>query len=139
MASLNGRYRRGKASKPTRVVSFTVPPANPSLSDRPIGPGFVYWGRLHAVKRVDRAIRLFRSVRAALPSATFTIIGPDDGEAQRLEDLARELGCGDSVVFLGPRDQNEIWELALTATFFVQMSEMEGRAMAVIEAMPGSS
>jgi glycosyltransferase involved in cell wall biosynthesis len=69
------------------------------------------------------------------PNATFTIIGPDNGELNSLRDLCGLLGVEKSVVFFGPASHEEIVNCASRASFYLQTSRYEGMAMSVVEAM----
>ena len=117
-----------------RVISFLVErQAEPTLSA--LGPRFVFWGRLHPQKGLVRALRLFASLRAALPGATYHLIGPDGGDRCALEQEVKRLGLVDAVFFLGPMDRVSIFEFARNCSFYLQTSVDEGMAMSVIEAM----
>jgi glycosyltransferase involved in cell wall biosynthesis len=96
---------------------------------------FVFWGRLHRQKGLDRSVTMFARLRERLPMATYTIIGPDGGEQARLEALCRTLGIAQAVRFLGPMSQAEIWAEAASHSFYLQTSVLEGMAMSVVEAM----
>lgn len=74
-------------------------------------------------------------VAAGAHDVTFTVIGPDEGEGARLRQLATQLGVAGHVRWRGPADPAELASAAAAATFFVQLSDYEGRSLAVIEAM----
>ena len=121
---------RGRA----RVISLRT--ATPGQGDaRPPSPSFVFWGRLHAQKRVDRALRLFAAIRASAPGARFDIIGPDGGERPGLEAQMRDAGLEGAVRFLGPMDHEAIFAAARRHSFYLQTSDEEGLGMSVAEAM----
>lgn len=96
---------------------------------------FIFWGRIHVQKRLDRALRIFSAIYARVPATEFRIIGPDGGDLIRLRSLVSELGIEDAVHFLGPKEFVDIKDLASSATFYLQTSELEGMAMSVVEAM----
>jgi glycosyltransferase involved in cell wall biosynthesis len=96
---------------------------------------FIFWGRLHRQKGLDRALALFARMQDRWPPATYTIIGPDGGERARLEDLSGKLGIAHAVRFLGPLSQAEIGAEAASHSFYLQTSVLEGMAMSVVEAM----
>jgi glycosyltransferase involved in cell wall biosynthesis len=98
-------------------------------------PGFMFWGRLAAQKNLPRALELFRIVHRARPDALYTIIGPDSGELERLREWCAHSGLGDAVSFAGPMDLDAICRLASRHVFYLQTSDYEGMAMAVVEAM----
>jgi glycosyltransferase involved in cell wall biosynthesis len=123
----------------SRVVSFMTEPVS---CDRRRGAvtgapacRFVFWGRLHRQKGLDRAVALFARLLQRLPTATYTIIGPDGGDRARLEALCRDLGIARAVRFVGPLSQAEIRAEAASHCFYLQTSMLEGMAMAVVEAM----
>lgn len=131
--SLKGRLGEAGLRK-GRVISFVQHRPQPAPRGRP-RPAFIYWGRLTALKRIDRAIRLFGRIAARHPDARLTLIGPDAGSRAELEALAGSLGLGERVVFTGPLDFDAIVDQAAGADFFLQLSDQEGAAMSVIEAM----
>lgn len=96
---------------------------------------FIFWGRIHVQKRLDRALRIFSAIHARFSATEFCIIGPDGGDLVRIRSLTSELGLNDVVHFMGPKEFFEIKNLASNATFYLQTSEMEGMAMSVVEAM----
>ncbi len=63
------------------------------------------------------------------------LIGPDAGSRPSLEQLIAELGLGDRVSFAGPMTFEGVATMAADFDFFVQLSEQEGAAMSLIEAM----
>ena len=104
----------------------------------PIGkvtPTFIFWGRLVAQKRLDRALRIFAEIWRSRKDATFTIVGPDGGELAALNDIVSELGIGAAVSFLGPKSIDEIKYIAVGKAFYFQTSDFEGMGLSVVEAM----
>jgi glycosyltransferase involved in cell wall biosynthesis len=122
-----------------RIVSFMTEPVScDARSAADTGAPtcrFVFWGRLHRHKGLDRAVALFARLLQRLPTSTYTIIGPDGGERARLEALCCDLGIAQAVRFLGPLSQAEIRAEAASHCFYLQTSILEGMAMAVVEAM----
>lgn len=117
-----------------RIISF-VTFRMQSPPKRSVSPNFIFWGRLHRIKGVDRALKLFAKFNNRVPDARYTIIGKDDGLADTLRTLSLELGLEDHVHFVGERTFEEIRELSESHSFYLQTSKEEGMAMAVVEAM----
>lgn len=117
-----------------RIISLRLDRPN-GQSRKRAAPRFVYWGRLAEQKRIDRAMALFAQVAKARPDAHFTLVGPDHGVRGKLEEQARKAGVADRVAFHGPKSLDEIAELARDARFFLQLSDHEGMAMGVVEAL----
>lgn len=117
-----------------QVISFVTYriPALPAMS---VGPTFVFWGRLHAQKGLNRALRIFAAILAERPAARFWIVGPDGGDLGRVQGEVAALRLGDAVQFMGPKDFAGIREVASNASFYLQTSKLEGMAMSVVEAM----
>lgn len=122
------------ASKPRRVISFVTHPLQPIVG-RTLAPSFIFWGRISAIKGLDRALALFAAVARRHPTARFTIIGPDGGDTQRLLSIIADTGLGHSVSLLGAMDIEQIQKHAARACFYLQASRYEGMAMSVVEAM----
>ena len=132
--SLEGLGPLMPAGKPTRVISFMARRLSAPVRTAP-RPRFIFWGRLTPLKRIDRAIALFAAVARDRPDASFLIIGPDDGSETDLRARVQALGLDSQVTFAGPKSLDEIADLAAAHDFFVQLSEQEGAAMSLIEAM----
>ena len=132
--SATGRIGKPAGQRRARVISFVRrrPIKFSSLNAR---PNFLYWGRLHKIKRVDRAVDLFSQVAARHNSAHFKIVGPDAGSRSELENQVIGLGLGNQVEFVGPMAIESIETLLDEASFFIHLSSQEGAAMSVIEAM----
>lgn len=132
--SLEGLGSLLPAGKPTRVISFMASRLDAPVRTAP-RPRFIFWGRLTPLKRIDRAIDLFAEIARDRPDAHFTLIGPDDGSELDLRQQVQALGLKGRVAFEGARPLSEIATLSETADFFIQLSEQEGAAMSLIEAM----
>lgn len=132
LPTLNAQVR---GSKPTRVISMLVHPilARPERTEA--GPRFVSWCRLNKQKRVDRALELVARLKRDRPDVSYTIIGGDDGCLEPLQELANQLDLSRHVEFVGIQDRDFILKAADRATFYLQLSDYEGHAMAVAEAM----
>lgn len=137
-ATLAARIPRGFRGR-SRVVSFlTEPVCRDEISasvTNATACSFVFWGRLHKQKGLDRSLKLFAMLFRLWPTATYTIIGPDCGERVRLEALCRALRIAGAVHFLGPMSRADIQVVAGSHRFYLQTSVLEGMAMSVVEAM----
>ena len=131
--SLVGRLGPDAASR-GRVISFVHHRPQPVVRTTP-RPAFIYWGRLTPLKRIDRAIALFAAIAKDQPDARLTLIGPDAGSERGLRTQVAALGLSDRVEFAGPLGFAAIEARAAEADFFLQLSDQEGAAMSVIEAM----
>jgi glycosyltransferase involved in cell wall biosynthesis len=88
-------------------------------------------GRFAPIKRLDRLLRIFRVVHDTLPRARLYILG--DGPLRPdLEEQARALGLGDTVVFVGWTVSMASWYAA--SDVVVNSSDNEGTPLALIEA-----
>lgn len=117
-----------------KVVSFLLHRRG-AFGRADIRPTFIFWGRLRKQKNVARSIALFEKIRVRHPAATFRIIGPDGGEQNRIASEIRTRGLEGAVSMLGPKDPDEIADVAKSASFYLQTSDYEGMAMSVVEAM----
>jgi len=117
-----------------KVISFVTRRFKAPLKEK-VEPSFIFWGRLHAQKGLERSIRIFRAIRKKFPGAIFRVIGPDGGCLEDLKRICEDAGLNDSVMFMGPADHDRITHLARDACFYLQTSVYEGVAMSVVEAM----
>jgi glycosyltransferase involved in cell wall biosynthesis len=92
-------------------------------------------GRLVPVKGHDVLLRAFAGARASLPGSVLFVAGEGE-ERPRLETLAKELGLGEAVRFLGDRD--DVRDLLSASDLVVQASRSESLGLAVLEAAAAS-
>lgn len=99
---------------------------------RPVAGMVLFLGRLSWKKNLDALI----AAVANLPLATLVLAGPDDEAlSPRLLQMARDLGCGARVRFVGTVGPSEKRELFATAACAVLPSINENFGNVVIEAM----
>jgi len=131
--------RLGVAGDRVRVILHGVdlhlfqPPADRAASRASLGmtgPTLISVGHLIDRKGHDVAIRAMPE----LPGHTLLIVG-DGPRGAGLRRLARELGVGDRVRFLGHVDQARLPALMGAADALVNCSDREGIANVLIEAM----
>lgn len=128
---------RGGMSKkiPRRAISFvTISRINQRPPSQP-APRFVFWGRLHQQKGLDRSIELIRALIDHGISARYEVWGPDGGAASVLREQIRHSGLGEEVVLKGPANHGDLDRIAHDSSFYLQLSRQEGMAMSVVEAM----
>jgi glycosyltransferase involved in cell wall biosynthesis len=97
---------------------------------------FAYLGRLHVEhKGLDLVVKAFAQV-AARANACLVLVGPDfAGGRQILERLARHLGCGERMRFLGSQLGEAKWSTLRMADAFVSPSRWEACSSAQAEAI----
>jgi glycosyltransferase involved in cell wall biosynthesis len=132
-ATIIGRLSASQCKR-ARVISFVT--KNPeSVPPKKVEPVFIFWGRIHTQKGLDRAVRIFSEIIKRYVCARFYIIGPDDGALSDIKKLCVSLDLGEAVNFIGPATSDQIVSYARLSSFYLQTSVMEGMAMSVIEAM----
>nr|MBA2383258.1 glycosyltransferase [Actinomycetota bacterium] len=88
-------------------------------------------GRLVPQKGYDVAVQAFASVRARHPEAVLVVLG-EGPERARLEELARELGLGDS--FRLPGRAGDVTAWLRRADLLVHPARWEGFGLVLLEA-----
>jgi len=83
------------------------------------------------IKRVPDVVRIFASVRSKIP-CKLLFVG-DGPERSTAEDLSRELGVSEDVLFVGKQEQME--DILAIADVFLLTSEYESFGLAALEAM----
>lgn len=91
----------------------------------------IHVSNFRAVKRVTDVIRTFDLVLKKMP-AVLVLVG-DGPDRSSCEQLARELGIGDHVRFLGK--QQELVEILSCADLFLMPSQSESFGLSALEAM----
>jgi glycosyltransferase involved in cell wall biosynthesis len=87
--------------------------------------------RLTKEKRIDVALYALQKIVLKFPRIGLVIAG-DGGEKRNLENLVRNLGLTNNVVFIGWQDN--LVSLYKTANMFLVTSDYEGYGMTIIEA-----
>lgn len=101
--------------------------------DRTTHPSFLYVGRLRRYKGLQFALEALAVARRRRADLTLTIAGSGE-DRPRLEQLARRLGLGDAVRFLGFVTEDEKLRLLRTCWANLFPSPKEGWGITVIEA-----
>lgn len=115
-----------------RVIRNGVELERFSATPEPTSRTILFIGRLDPPKRPDLALRAFAQTSASFPDAELLVVG-DGVLAGESENLARELGLGDRVQFLGARD--DVPELLGRAGCVLLASDYESSPLAVVEGM----
>jgi glycosyltransferase involved in cell wall biosynthesis len=90
------------------ALPLPTPPPSPAFVRAPAGhPLFVFVGRLRREKGVASLLRAFARLRDAAPTSELRLVG-DGNERASLEELARSLRLGESLVFRGWLGPSEI-------------------------------
>lgn len=95
-------------------------------------PTLLYVGRLRRYKRVDLLIKLFARIVEFDPNIRLEIAGEGNYRTQ-LEELARRLGVGEQVTFLGFIPEDEKVAALSRAWISVTASDVEGWGLSVME------
>ena len=100
-----------------------------------LSPSFVFWGRITRQKNLPYAFSVFRHLKAAFPSATFTIIGPNSSYKSWLINRNSNLLSDSSLRVYSGLSLEKISEIVPESSFFLNTSDIEGMCMSVVEAM----
>ena len=128
--------RRGVARERIEVIYPGVDAAwycPDDATPRAERPTFLYVGRLKRYKGVEIALRALAAARAKRPDLTLEIAGQGD-DRPPLEAMARALGLGDAVRFLGLVPEGEKRRLLRRAWAVVFPSPKEGWGISNVEA-----
>ena len=118
----------------SRVVSFVL--ERPTTKNSPLPrPQFIFWGRLVPQKSLHTALHIIATLLPSIPNLKFQLIGPGDQGQAFLSKLAKELNIESAISFLGPMSLEEIKQVAITSSFYLQTSSFEGMGVSVVEAM----
>jgi glycosyltransferase involved in cell wall biosynthesis len=91
-------------------------------------------GRLVAFKGFDLGLLAFAQLASSAPEAEYWIVGVGP-ERPTLERLARRLGCGDRVRFVGWMDRHKLSQMLLETDILLHPSLHEQLGYVILEAM----
>jgi glycosyltransferase involved in cell wall biosynthesis len=113
---------------PHGIAESAEPPSR--LPDR---PRVLWLGRMTEEKGLDLALAAFARIASAFPTARL-IVGGDGLARPSYEAMARSLGVGDRVDFLGQVEPADVPALVNRATFVVMPSRAEAFGFVALEA-----
>jgi glycosyltransferase involved in cell wall biosynthesis len=116
----------------TRIANG-VPPSG--LGDAASGNEVLFLARLQDRKRPTMFVEMAKRLLDDGVEATFALVGPDEGEGVRVQELISSLGIQDSVVWEGALPPDKTLERISRAAIYVLPSVGEVFPMSVLEAM----
>jgi glycosyltransferase involved in cell wall biosynthesis len=123
------------AAAAAEVVYNGTDPNMFAPSPTPTGaPVILIVGNLLAGKGQELVLRARGRLKASYPNLRCDMIG-EGSDQDRFAALARELGIGDDVRFLGRQSRSEVAEAMRTCTVFALPSRYEGLGCVYLEAM----
>ena len=132
-----------------KVSSFVVPSGiDPELAQR-ITPGrfreaypalenkrlLLFLGRLHWSKGLELQVRALDLVFKNNSNVIWVLVGPDEGEWDRLSRMIDDLHLRDHVLWTGPLPRQKCLEALADADVFLLTSRHEAHSMAMYEAL----
>ena len=97
---------------------------------------FVFLGRISKVKRIDKSVHFLNQLRKLLPSnidILFDLYGPIEVSQKVIDDLKESAKF--TIKFKRSLERDDLYKTLSCYDFYLQMSDVEGMAMSVIEAM----
>lgn len=132
-----------------KVSSFVVPSGiDPNLAQK-VTPGkfreaypalenkrvLLFLGRLHWSKGLELQLHALDIIVKNIPNVIWVLVGPDEGEWDRLSRLISELRLNDHVFWTGPLRRQKCIEALADADIFLLTSRHEAHSMAMNEAL----
>ena len=137
------RYSALLQAPPTRVTGMVTPgrfdptdrlSVRHKLGIREDAVVIIFVGRVEPPKQVDLLIQAWALVRQGRPSLKLLIVG-DGSHMPELRSLARQLGFGQDVLFLGRQESSAVAKYLCAADVFASCSARESISMAMLEAL----
>ncbi|MEK6280442.1 MAG: glycosyltransferase [Acidobacteriota bacterium] len=104
----------------------------PELADKQI---LLFLGRLHSIKGLNLQFQAFEKLIGKYPNLRWVLIGPDDGEWERVDRLGRDAGLDSYIRWLGPMLGAERFDALAAADVVLQSSFYECHSMTINEAL----
>lgn len=92
----------------------------------------VFLGRVQYIKGLDISIKSLAIIKNKI-DFTFLIIGPDEGEKNKLDKLIKNCGLSDQIIFAGILEGEEKLATLKGADLFLLNSRSEGFGLTIIE------
>jgi glycosyltransferase involved in cell wall biosynthesis len=124
----------GSTSLPLAFLPNGVPTTD-QAADVASGREVLYLARLAARKRPLVFVEAAIALRERFPQVRFTLVGPDEGEADAVCARIEAAGAGDVIAWEGPLAPERTLDRMLQASIYVLPSIDEPFPMAVLEAM----
>lgn len=91
-----------------------------------------YFGRLQHIKGIDISLEILAELKDKI-NFTYLIIGPDEGEKEKLEQKISALGLKENVIFAGILNGQEKLQTVASCDLFLFTSRNEGLPMTILE------
>ena len=111
-------------------------PIKHNISPTPINTrkGFVFAGRLEAVKNIDNIIRIYATLPDKIKNNNKLFIAGNGSLRTELEELSKKLGEENNIVFTGTLSNDELIRLVSQRLILIMASSTEGLPTAIAEA-----
>ncbi len=96
---------------------------------------FLYIGRFSKHKRIDKSLDVIKKLVNKNFNITFNLYGSDDGEINYIKDKINKLNLQNNVYIHDAVNPQNLPEIFDKHNFYLQLSDFEGFAMSVCEAM----
>jgi len=97
--------------------------------------GFIFSGRLEKIKNIDKIIRLYAKLPAAIQEENPLFIAGTGTQETALKELAANQALSGRIIFLGNLNNEDLIETDSTKKILVMASSQEGFPMAIAEAL----
>ncbi|MCS5735570.1 glycosyltransferase [Herbiconiux daphne] len=124
-----------KADLPIDLIANGMSVTDDASTTQPRGLEVLFLARLHPRKRAVMFVEMARTLLASGADATFTLVGPDEGDAAEVERLIQQYEVGDKVRWEGSLSPEETLQRMSRASIYVLPSINEIVPMSVLEAM----
>ena len=105
------------------------------IKDKSGRSGFIFSGRLENVKNIDRLIRMYAKLPAAVQNENLFYIAGTGTLESALKKQVLSLGLKNKIIFLGELKNEDMVEANSTKKILLMASSLEGMPMAIAEAL----
>jgi glycosyltransferase involved in cell wall biosynthesis len=100
-----------------------------------VKPNSILWVRAFtSIYNPDIPIRVLKGLISDFPNSTLTMIGPDKGMRNEIYELAKDLDVIDSIKFIGPIPNNQLYKYYQSHQVYLNTTSFESFGVAVVEA-----
>jgi glycosyltransferase involved in cell wall biosynthesis len=114
--------------------NFIDPTYFPYQWDKEVTNKLLWIRAFHKIYNPEIAINCVANLKDEFPQIQLTMVGPDQGELNRMQKLIKELSVENHINIIGPQANHELFKYYTSNTIFLTTTSYESFGVAMVEA-----